>query len=113
MCIIDRSKGYGAELAECQRYYMPFQYPVIPCGNNPEGLNVYGFLPFRMRIDNPTVTYNSLYYFKGDTTYYSVSGGAATSYGAGTRIVFSLSSSVGSNLAGAIAGHDITLNADL
>ena len=108
-----RPKGYAAELAECQRYYMTFYYPVIPCGNNPEGMQVYGFLPFRMRINNPTVTHNSLYYFKGDATYYPVSSASATSYGAGTRIVFSLSSSVGGNLAGAISGAGITLNADL
>lgn len=106
-------KGYTAELAECQRYYRTMVYPVIPCANNPAGTQVYGFLPFRMRIDNPTIACDTLYYFKGDTTFYTVSSASAGSYGAGTRIVFNLSSNVEGNLAGAIAGNGITLNADL
>lgn len=106
-------KGYAAELAECQRYYRPMPYPVIPCANNPAGTQVYGFLPFRMRITNPTFSCDTLYFFKGDSTFCSVSSASATSYGAGTRIVFNLSQSVEGNLAGAIAGNGITLSADL
>ena len=106
-------KGYAAELAECQRYYRQMSYPVIPCGNNPAGTQVYGFLPFRMRITNPTVSCDTLHFFKGDTTFCSVSSASAASYGAGTRIVFDLSQSVEENLAGAIAGNGITLSADL
>ena len=106
-------KGYAAELAECQRYYRQMSYPVIPCGNNPAGTQVYGFLPFRMRIDSPTVSCDSLHYFKGDTTFYTVSSASAATYGAGTRIVFNLSQSVEENLAGAIAGNGITISADL
>lgn len=106
-------KGYAAELAECQRYYRKMSYPVIPCGNNPAGTQVYGFLPFRMRITNPTVACDSLFFFKGDTTFCSVSSASASSYGAGTRIVFNLSQSVEENLAGAIAGNEITISADL
>ena len=106
-------KGYAAELAECQRYYRQMSYPVIPCGNNPAGTQVYGFLPFRMRIDNPTISCNNLYYFKGDTTFYTVSSASAASYGSGTRIFFNLSSNVDGNLAGAISGNGITLSADL
>ena len=106
-------KGYAAELAECQLYHRPMSYPVIPCGNNPAGTQVYGFLPFRMRIDNPTVSCDQLYFFKGDSTFCSVSSASAASYGAGTRIVFNLSQSVEGNLAGAIAGNGITISADL
>ena len=106
-------KGYSAELAECMRYYRPMPYPVIPCGNNPAGTQVYGFLPFRMRITNPTVSCDTLYYFKGDTTFCSVSSASAESYGSGTRIVFNLSQSVEGNLAGAVAGNRITISADL
>ena len=106
-------KGYAAELAECQMYYRKMSYPVIPCGNNPAGTQVYGFLPFRMRIANPTVACDTLYFFKGDTTFSSVSSASAASYGAGTRIVFNLSSSVEGNLAGAVAGNGITISADL
>lgn len=106
-------KGYAAELAECQRYYRQMSYPVIPCGNNPAGTQVYGFLPFRMRIANPTVSCDTLHFFKGDTTFCSVSSASAASYGAGTRIVFDLSQSVEGNLAGAVAGNGITISADL
>lgn len=106
-------KGYTAELAECQRYYRPMPYPVIPCGNNPAGTQVYGFLPFIMRIDNPTVSCDTLYFFKGDSTFVPVSSASASTYKAGTRIVFNLSSNVEGNLAGTIAGNGITLNADL
>ena len=106
-------KGYASELAECQRYYRQMSYPVIPCGNNPAGTQVYGFLPFRMRITNSTVSCDTLYFFKGDTTFCSVSSASAASYGAGTRIVFNLSQSVEGNLAGAIAGNGITISADL
>lgn len=106
-------KGYAAELAECQWHYRPMPYPVIPCGNNPAGTQVYGFLPFRMRIDNPTVSCDTLYFFKGDSTFCSVSSASAGSYGAGMRIVFNLSQSVEGNLAGAVAGYGIILNADL
>lgn len=106
-------KGYAAELAECQRYYRQMSYPVIPCGNNPAGTQVYGFLPFRMRIANPTVFCDTLHFFKGDTTFCSVSSASAASYGAGTRIVFNISQSVEGNLAGAIAGNGITISADL
>ena len=106
-------KGYAAELAECQRYYRTMGFPVIPCGNNPEGTQVYGFLPFRMRIDNPTVSCDKLFFFKGDSTFCSVSSASGSSYGVGTRIVFNLSSNVEGNLAGAVAGNGITLSADL
>ena len=106
-------KGYAAELAECQRYYRKMSYPVIPCGNNPAGTQVYGFMPFGMRIANPTVSCNSLHFYKGDSTFCPVSSASATSYGAGTRIVFSLSQSVEGNLAGAVAGNGITISADL
>ena len=105
-------KGYAAELAECMRYYKTMGFPVIPCANNPAGTQVYGFLPFRMRIDNPTVSCDTLYFFKGDTTFCSVSSASAASYGTGTRIVFTLSQSVEGNLAGTVAGNGITLNAD-
>ena len=105
-------KGYAAELAECMRYYKTMGFPAIPCANNPAGTQVYGFLPFRMRIDNPTVSCDTLYFFKGDTTFCSVSSASAASYGTGTRIVFTLSQSVEGNLAGTVAGNGITLNAD-
>ena len=106
-------KGYAAEQAECQRYYRTMSYPVIPCANNPAGTQVYGFLPFRMRIANPSVSCDTLYFFKGDTTFCSVSSTSAASYGAGTRIVFNLSQSVEGNLAGTVAGNRITFNANL
>ena len=106
-------KGYATELAECQRYYRQMSYPVIPCGNNPAGTQVYGYLPFRMRIANPTVSCDKLYFFKGDSTFCPVLSASAASYGAGTRIVFDLSQSVEGNLAGAVAGNGITISADL
>ena len=106
-------KGHAAELAECQMYYRKMSYPVIPCGNNPEGTQVYGFLPFGMRIANPTVSCNQLFFFKGETTFCNVSSASAATYGAGTRIVFNLSQSVEGNLAGAVSGNGITISADL
>ena len=106
-------KGYAAELAECQRYYRPMLYPVIPCGNNPAGNQVYGFLPIKMRIASPTISCDTLYFFKGDSSFVPVSSASASTYKAGTRIVFSLSSNVEGNLAGTIAGNGITLSADL
>ena len=106
-------KGYGAELAECQLYYRTMPYTVIPCGNNPPGTQVYGFLPFRMRIDKPTVSCDALYFFRGDTTFCPVLSASAASYGSGTRIVFNISQSVEGNLAGVVAGNRITIDADL
>ena len=65
-------KGYGAELAECQRYYLP-----ISKSNGASGINAFPAhaittslavtcIPVTMRV-NPTVTINNCYLRKGIT----------------------------------------------
>lgn len=57
-------KGYGAELAECMRYYQKHDHVGLTCRNN-------GFasvpLPIEMRI-NPTITIGTRYLYAADST---------------------------------------------
>ena len=107
-------KGYATELAECQMYYRSFYNPVIPCANNPAGTQVYGYLPIVMRSGAiPSITINTLYFFYGGGNFVSVNSATAAANRSGIRIAFDLSSSVISNLNGAVSGYVVTLISNL
>jgi len=59
-----QSKGYAAELAECQRYYVRFQAAsdaqFIPGASNGNNLYTSLHLPVAMRIANPTLAYDKV-----------------------------------------------------
>ena len=118
-------KGYAAELAECQRYYVRFQAAsdaqFIPGGSN--GNNLYATLqvPVAMRLASPTLSYENINiypYIVGaayDVTSLEIVGTAAT----GNFVALRASHGNDSMAAGALGcirilkGGYIALSADL
>lgn len=59
-----QSKGYGAELAECQRYYRRIENPtgnmVILQAVAYNATSMYGVLPFSMRTEKPAINFSNI-----------------------------------------------------
>lgn len=92
-------KGYGAELAECQRYYRIFKskyasmtLPGHVTGNSAD-IQVYPPNPIKMRIPNPTVIFSGAITIRGVSGYAtngnSYSGATVEVYG-GDATYFSM-----------------------
>ena len=55
-------KGYAAELAECQRYFVRTDSIGMGYAHAYDGSGAYGFIPLptKMRVEQPTITYNTM-----------------------------------------------------
>lgn len=106
-----RPKGYGVELAECQRYFKVYHNPCVPCGNSSAGTKISGYIPGGMRV-NPTISLTNMYLFISAGSYLAIDSATAMSEDSGIIVTFNLASTVSANTSGIAAGGSITLSAD-
>ena len=116
-----RPKGYGAELAECQRYYRKItaeDNTVICQAIAYNSTSLWGTLPFSMRISNPTIKFDNIIWtsnsISGASTVSSI--GVNTSSCGITCVVFRVDGAVECttyNIWTSGTGGYLEINADL
>jgi hypothetical protein len=107
-------KGYAAELAECQRYYRPFDRESIGNGYvDADGKAVLLHIPFTMRIPQPTVVWSDTLYCRVNGTDYTVTSARVFNTDNCMRVALYASGMPAKHVAAVWGTSLFALNADL